>query len=192
MKMSFRMLAMLLVLTTFGLTTASCMGSFALTKKLYNWNKNEIGNKWLSSLVLFIFLVLPVYGIAGLIDWIILNVIEFYSGNNPVSANEPATRTAQFGDTTATLTFVEGDGLNLDLTTVDAAGHSKKLIVRSVDEHGMVARLIEDGKEKSLLAARTDGEDGVARFSGDKWEYFDGQDVAETLSDLPAAQPLLQ
>lgn len=63
---------------------SGCIGSFNLTKKVYNWNQS-VGDKWVNELVFLVFLVVPVYEISLFIDGIILNLIEFWSGNNPVS-----------------------------------------------------------------------------------------------------------
>lgn len=61
-----------------------CYGSFNLTKKVYTWN-GSLGNKWIKSLFLFI-LGAPVYGITSLVDAIAFNLIEFWTGTNPVAA----------------------------------------------------------------------------------------------------------
>ena len=74
-------MATLLLLTA--ATTPSCIGSFALSNRLLNWNKN-VGNKFLNELVFFAFWILPVYEVCGLADVVVLNSIEFWSGNNPV------------------------------------------------------------------------------------------------------------
>jgi hypothetical protein len=62
----------------------SCIGSFGLTNKLFDWN-NSIGGKFVNALVFFLFLILPVYGITLFIDAIILNTIEFWSGKSPMA-----------------------------------------------------------------------------------------------------------
>lgn len=62
----------------------SCIGSFSLTNKLLSWN-NTIGNKFVNELVFFAFWVVPVYEVSALADVIVLNSIEFWSGENPVA-----------------------------------------------------------------------------------------------------------
>ena len=63
---------------------SSCIGSFALTGKLLNWNR-QVGNKFVNELVFFAFWVLPVYEVSALADVLVLNSIEFWSGTNPVA-----------------------------------------------------------------------------------------------------------
>jgi hypothetical protein len=71
-----------------GTSLQGCYGSFGLTKKVYNWN-GSIGNKWLKSLLFFVMATMvPVYGITLFVDAIALNLIEFWTGSNPVSANQ--------------------------------------------------------------------------------------------------------
>lgn len=64
----------------------SCIGSFALTGKVLDWNK-QVGSKFVNELVFFAFWVLPVYEVTSLADLLIINSIEFWSGSNPVSAS---------------------------------------------------------------------------------------------------------
>lgn len=75
--------ALVAVLCASMLTSTGCIGSFSLTNRLLGWNKT-VGNKFLNELVFFAFWVLPVYEVTGLADLLVLNSIEFWSGNNPV------------------------------------------------------------------------------------------------------------
>lgn len=68
------------------LTTSSCIGSFSMTNSLLSWNKG-VGNKFVNELVFFAFWILPAYEISALADLLVLNSIEFWSGNNPMSAS---------------------------------------------------------------------------------------------------------
>lgn len=69
------------------LSMSSCIGSFTLTNRLLGWN-NHVGNKFLNELVFFAFWVLPVYEICALADVLVLNSIEFWSGENPMAKGE--------------------------------------------------------------------------------------------------------
>lgn len=76
------------------ITMPSCIGSFALTNKLLAWN-NTVSNKFVNELVFFAFWVLPVYEVSALADVLVLNSIEFWSGDNPVASG---TRVIQGND----------------------------------------------------------------------------------------------
>lgn len=65
---------------------SSCVGSFALTNSVLKWN-NQVGGKFVNELVFFAFWILPVYEVTALADLIVLNSIEFWSGNNPMTAS---------------------------------------------------------------------------------------------------------
>jgi len=77
--------ALLCLMATGIATFQGCYGSFALTKKVYKFN-GSIGNKWLKSLLFWGMMILPVYELSGTVDIIVLNLLEFWTGSNPVAA----------------------------------------------------------------------------------------------------------
>lgn len=66
---------------------SGCYGSFKLVEKVYEWN-GSIEDKFVRSIVFWALCIIPVYPFAGFVDAVILNVIEFWSGSNPVSMKE--------------------------------------------------------------------------------------------------------
>ncbi|MDE7160323.1 MAG: DUF3332 domain-containing protein [Muribaculaceae bacterium] len=66
-------------------TLTSCIGSFQLTKNVLSWN-NQVSNKFVNEVVFFAFWILPVYEVTAIADVLILNSIEFWSGNNPLAS----------------------------------------------------------------------------------------------------------
>lgn len=70
----------------FTIPMTSCIGNFALTKRVLAWN-NQVGNKFLNELVFVAFWILPVYEVSSLADLLVLNSIEFWSGKNPMTAS---------------------------------------------------------------------------------------------------------
>jgi hypothetical protein len=68
-----------------GLTSfQGCIGNFVVTKKILNWNQ-RLSSKWVNELVFLLMVIIPVYGVAVLIDGIVLNSIEFWTGSNPLA-----------------------------------------------------------------------------------------------------------
>ena len=65
---------------------SSCIGSYALFNKVLEWN-GGISNKWVNELVYICFWILPVYEISALVDFWVINTIEFWSGSNPMGVN---------------------------------------------------------------------------------------------------------
>ena len=73
-------------------TLTSCIGSFPLFNKLRTWNEG-IGAKGVNELVFLAFLIIPVYEVAGLADLLVLNSIEFWTGDNPVACGTKKIKT---------------------------------------------------------------------------------------------------
>ncbi|MEY2830049.1 MAG: hypothetical protein RIQ33_1907 [Bacteroidota bacterium] len=70
------------------ITQTGCFGSFSLTKKVYEFNKSVSPSKVVQNIVFWAFCVIPVYEICSSVDAIILNLIEFWTGSNPLSMAE--------------------------------------------------------------------------------------------------------
>lgn len=64
---------------------SSCIGSFALSNKILAWNQT-IDNKFVNEVVFFAMWIVPVYEVCILADILVINSIEFWSGENPVEA----------------------------------------------------------------------------------------------------------
>lgn len=72
----------------------SCIGSFSLTNKVLTWNR-QVSNKFVNELVFFAFWILPVYEVTAAADLLVINSIEFWSGNKPLEANNRVIDTEQ-------------------------------------------------------------------------------------------------
>lgn len=84
---------------TLVLSTAQCFGGFALTKKLYQFNKsisagdNSLGGKFIRTLAMWVMIVIPFYLVAFLGDFVVLNLIEFWTGKPLIaSSSDPDAR----------------------------------------------------------------------------------------------------
>lgn len=78
----YRRVCLVLLFALTPMLTVGCYGRFPLTKAVYRFNGDITDNKWIHSILLWIFIILPVYSIAMLGDAIILNLIEFWTGEN--------------------------------------------------------------------------------------------------------------
>ncbi len=79
--------ALYLMLGTIGMLQTGCFGTFALTRKAYEFHDGISSSKFVKSLLFWI----PggiVYGIVGMLDVVIFNLIEFWSGSNPIAMQE--------------------------------------------------------------------------------------------------------
>ena len=67
------------------LVLPSCIGSFALSNKVRAWNQT-IDNKFVNEVVFLALWIVPVYEISMLADVLVINSIEFWTGENPAEA----------------------------------------------------------------------------------------------------------
>lgn len=78
---------------------SGCYGNFPLTKAIYRFNgsigkQSEMSGRFINSIVMIAFLIIPVYGIGTFADAIIFNLIEFWTGH-PVNIGMNSSSTAQ-------------------------------------------------------------------------------------------------
>ena len=66
-----------------------CIGSFSLTQKLYGWNQKATNDKYLNTGILWVLEAVQVYHFTLIVDFAILNTIEFWSGKNPMAFSSP-------------------------------------------------------------------------------------------------------
>jgi hypothetical protein len=91
----FKIILLAAVVGVFSIISGGCFGSFGLTKKVYNVNKS-VGDKFLNTIVFWVFCIIPVYEVAAFIDAVIFNLIEFWTGSNPIAMAPGETKTKVF------------------------------------------------------------------------------------------------
>ncbi len=64
---------------------AGCTGPFPLTNELYQFHREK--ERWVDEALFLVFAVTPVYGTALIADAVLLNSIEFWTGENPLEAS---------------------------------------------------------------------------------------------------------
>lgn len=67
------------------LNATGCFGQFRLTQRIWGFNKGVSDAKFVQWLLFLVFVVVPVYEVGALVDLLVFNSIEFWSGRNPVS-----------------------------------------------------------------------------------------------------------
>lgn len=151
---------------------SSCIGSFALSNKLLAWNKG-VDSKFVNELIFLAFWIVPVYEIAALADVLVLNSIEFWSGDNPV-ADAGTVKTIDGKDGIYTVETKEAGytiskegednvvNLNFDATdkswSVETDNENIKLLKFTSDDE--VVMYLPDGEEMNV----TLNEAGVLAF----------------------------
>ncbi|MBO7383763.1 MAG: DUF3332 domain-containing protein [Fibrobacter sp.] len=128
------------------ITLTGCYGSYACFNKLLSWN-GTLGNKWLNSIVHFAMWVIPVYGIATFVDFLVLNTVEFWTGSNPLAAGDSYYEQDAQGNTIAAVKNADGS-LSATITTAQGETAQIKLerdgnVVRALDAEGNVVAVRE-------------------------------------------------
>lgn len=131
----------------------SCIGSFNLTKKVYEWNTGM--NKWVGELVFLVFVWIPVYSITLFIDAVILNLIEFWTGNNPM-AMQPGEMEQQV--------VIGKDGNSYEIT---ATMNRFDIVQLSGEKSGEAQSLIYDPASKSWSHEKGCEVNKVMQYSAD-------------------------
>ncbi|MDE6548122.1 MAG: DUF3332 domain-containing protein [Muribaculaceae bacterium] len=137
---------------------SSCMGKFALTRNLYAWN-DQVSNKFINEIIFVAFWILPVYEVCGIADLLVLNTIEFWSGDNPMTAS---TKTI---DTDHGRYLVECDGTGYDII-LETTGEKCRL---DFTQETQTWSLNMDGTEYPLLTFVDDTHVSVPVPGGD-WQ----------------------
>ena len=162
-KMLRKRIVAAIVVGSFLTVTTACYGPFNLTKNVYQWNSNikgssEVNEKWMKEFVFFGMIIIPVYMFSALLDAFIFNSIQFWSGNNPVKANETegdrATRVVRLGDLTVTMAENDGgttvtyerNGIVERRATIETTATGYRLI----DETGALLAEAEKGQDGSV------------------------------------------
>ena len=137
------------------LATAGCIGRFELTRKVYQFNREIDPNKWIQWLAFLVLNVIPVYGFAVMIDALFANSVEFWTGDNPVTAGGGDTHRVVHGagGEVVSMTRLAPGVMDVDMTAPD--GTRTELIV--VLEEDTVAAYSLDG----TLLARVGDRDGA-------------------------------
>lgn len=141
-KINLRVAALLLAGS---FLASSCIGSFSLFNKYEKWQCNMTKSKFVNAIVGFI--LQPICGSVCLfVDAIVLNTIEFWSGNNPVTAS--------------TQTVVGSDGR---LYTIRASKKGYEV----TNAEGAVANFVHDAETDAWFIEQGGQRQELVRFNED-------------------------
>lgn len=123
----------------------SCLGSFSAFNGLKDWNQELSDSKFVNNLVFWGLNIIPVYGLFFLGDVVIFNVIEFWSGSNPIAMSEGEFETQ----------IVQKDGVAYEMTAT-----KNRMMVRVLDgeRQGEKFDLVFKPSEKTWNIIKQDGE----------------------------------
>jgi len=140
------------------LSTSGCFGGFQLTRKVYQFNQQVSPDKWIREIVFLVLTIVPIYGIATFVDAVALNAVEFWTGRNPVLAEDGASQTIQTAHGTITLTRINANALDVRLRADD--GNEQRFVMTREGESftaraadgSLLGRVAEIGGRPALVA----------------------------------------
>ncbi len=159
MRRYFKIIALSLAVVFGATTMTGCYGKFMLTKKIHTWNGTVSSNKFVNNLVFWGLCIIPVYSIGTLVDAVILNTIEFWTGSNPMAMKE--------GQKEVKKVAIEGKEYEITATKnrldiVQLSGDEKGKVTSMVYDEGSRNWYLNDGDTKVLIAQIQD--DNTALF----------------------------
>ncbi len=124
---------------------SSCLGSFSAFNNLKDWNQGVSDSRFVNNLIFWGLNIIPVYGLFFVGDALIYNVIEFWSGSNPIAMDE--------GD--SEMQIVEKDGNTYEMI---ATKNRMEITVLEGPKKGNKVDLVYRPHEKSWNAIKPNGE----------------------------------
>ena len=123
----------------------SCLGSFSAFNNLRDWNDGATSSKFLDNLIFWGLNIIPVYGLFFVGDTLIFNVIEFWTGSNPVAMKEGEFETQ----------IINKEGVAYEMTAT-----KNRMMVKVLDgkDEGQRFDLLYRPSEKSWNLIKQDGE----------------------------------
>lgn len=176
-KLNFKVVALLLAGS---LLSSSCIGSFSLFNKYAHWQRNMSSNKFLNAIVGFV--LMPIVGsITLLVDSLVLNTVEFWSGNNPVTANIGKTKmvTGEDGRLYAVKTLKDG----YEVTDPDG-----QVTLFTYDKNTDGWSVSQNGKSKEIFRFNKDGKSILVNVNGENREFSLNEQGVKDAEQLATAR----
>jgi hypothetical protein len=146
-------------------STTGCIGRMATAGIVGKFNLEVVEGKWAREGVFLLLYIIPVYPIAGAIDLIIVNSIEFHTGKNPISGQDRLARAGERRDViaddgTRVVSTLRHDGsIDLEITSPDGftqfanlRKQDGRVIARDVNGKEL-ASLLPDGRVEQVMRA---------------------------------------
>ena len=153
-KVSFKVAAVLVAGT---LVCSSCIGSFGLFNKYEKWQCNMTSNKYVNGIVGLILQPI-VGGICLTVDALVLNTIEFWTGDNPVASNTTQKVMGQDGLYYAVTTTKQGYEVKAPSGEVTRFIHNDKNDSWSMEQNGVTKEIFRFNADGTIQATLQNGQ----------------------------------
>ena len=152
-----KIILMLLLVSVITMSMVGCFGNFSLTKQVYNFNK-DIENPFVRSILMWVMFIVPVYPIASWIDVVILNLIEFWTGDNPIAMNEGESQTQ----------FIAHEGIEYEITAT-----RNRFDIKEVGNPDNAFAIVFDVEDSSWTLHRDGNELKITQQNGKELNLYD-------------------
>ena len=138
---------------------SSCIGSFSLFNKYASWQKDMTNNKFINAIVGF-FLMPIVGGITLFVDAVVLNTIEFWTGDNPVASNVGKTQNVMGSDGVLYAVKTLRNGYEIKSPTGEIVYflYDKKNDSWSVSQNGVTKEIFRFNEDHKSIKVTANGE----------------------------------
>lgn len=155
-----KLTAIVLTLSLAMISLQGCYGKMALTKKVYALN-GDVHDKYVRNIVTWAFIIVPVYGVSALADFVLFNTIEFWSGKNPIAQGEKDFKFASSdGESFQVHARKSGQTLNYQISRYQGATFRDTLAINWDLKTGNSTATLSS-KSGSTAFAAVRGNDGV-------------------------------
>lgn len=121
--------------------STSCLGSFSAWNNLKDWNEDFSDNKFVNNAIFWGLNIIPIYPLFYAADVFIFNLVQFWTGDNPIAMNE--------GEIQKQL--IEKDGVKYEMI---ATKNQMKIKVLSGERQGKELTLRYEPSDKSWNAVK--------------------------------------
>ena len=130
---------------------SSCIGTYSLFNKYAEWQRTMTGNKFVNAIVGFI-LTPIVGGVCLLADSLVLNTIEFWTGDNPVASNVGKSQSIMGSDGLLYTITTLKDGYEVKAPNGEISyfKYDKKTNVWSLEQNGTTQQLFRYNEDGTL------------------------------------------
>ena len=136
---------------------SSCIGSFSLFNGYEKWQCNMTSNKYVNGIVGLILQPI-VGGICLTVDAVVLNTIEFWTGSNPLAANQVKTVMGQDGRYYAIKTLKNGYEVKSPTGEKTLFIHNDQNDSWSMTQNGITKEIIRFNADGTIQATLQNGE----------------------------------
>jgi len=155
-----------------------CIGSFGLTHKIYSFNQSASPDLVVQELLFLGMNIVPVYPVGLVVDAFVLNIVETFTGENPLDSAQVETRVIDLGPDGQIALIPKGRSLRIEHVS---EGETTVLTLRRSRDG---TELLDDSAELVRRARSTS--DGSVLIEDGQGQILETHDRDEVLAVIAA------